>query len=94
MKNFMLTLLCSALCSLLPSCQKETFTSSPDARLRISADSVLFDTVFTSTGSVTQSFKIVNENEQRLSLSAIKLMGGTGSAFKININGTAATELN
>lgn len=94
MKNYLLILLCSALCSLLPSCQKETLTSSPDARLRISADSVLFDTVFTTTGSVTQSFKIVNQNEQRLRLSGIKLMGGANSAFRININGIATPELN
>lgn len=93
MKNFRLLLSIAVCFSLLPSCKKETFTGSADARLRISTDSLKFDTVFTSTGSVTQSFKIVNENEQRLRLSSIKLMGGTTSAFKININGTSASEL-
>ncbi len=93
MKNIFLVLFCGSLLSLIPSCKKDSFTSSPDARLRVSTDSLKFDTVFTSTGSVTQSFKIVNENEQQLRLSGIKLMGGTASAFKININGIASTEL-
>ncbi len=93
MKNIFLILFCSTLVSIFPSCKKESFTNSPDARLRISTDTLKFDTVFTSTGSITQSFKIVNENEQQLRLSGIKLMGGTASAFKININGSATTEL-
>jgi hypothetical protein len=94
MKN--ITLLLITVCTLIigaGSCKKDSFITSTDARLRISADSVKFDTVFTSTGSVTRSFKIVNENDQPLKLSAIKLMGGPGSAFKININGTATSEL-
>ncbi|MGI8633865.1 MAG: hypothetical protein ACR2KZ_00540, partial [Segetibacter sp.] len=41
----------------------------------------------TSTGSVTQSFKIFNLNSQKLRLSQIKLMGGSGSAFKLNVDG-------
>ena len=86
-----------AFCLLLiaaASCKKDSFITSPNARLRISADSLKFDTVFTSTGSVTQSFKIVNENDQQLRLSSVKLMGGSASSFKININGTAANQLN
>jgi hypothetical protein len=58
--------------------------------LRVGVDTLRFDTVFTSLGSVTQTFKIVNENNQQLRLSEIKLMGGNNSAFKININGLAA----
>lgn len=78
----------------LNSCKKDSFITSPDASLRISADSIKFDTVFTSTGSVTQSFKIVNENDQKLRLENIKLMGGSSSAYRININGSASNELN
>lgn len=74
------------------SCKKESFITSPEARLSFSADSIKFDTVFTSVGSVTQSFKIFNDNDQKLLLSKIKLMGGASSAYKININGIATTE--
>lgn len=77
---------------LLFSCKKDGFITNSDARLNISVDSVKFDTVFTSTGSVTQSFKIFNENDQKLRLS-VKLMGGNSSPFKININGAAVPEI-
>ncbi len=76
------------------ACTKDSFTTSADARLSTSVDSVKFDTVFTSLGSVTKSFKILNNNNQKLLLSKIKLGGGVSSAFKININGTAITEIN
>lgn len=75
------------------SCKKDSFITSGDARVNISTDSLRFDTVFTSVGSVTQSFKIRNDNEQQLRLSSVKLMGGSASPFKININGIAANEL-
>ena len=76
------------------SCKKESFITGADARLGLSADTLRFDTVFTTTGSVTQSFKILNNNDQKLRLSKIKLMGGPSSPFKINVNGVAAAELN
>ncbi len=77
---------------LLSTCKKDSFITSPLARLNITADSIKFDTVFTTTGSITKQFKIINENDQKLKLTKIKLMGGTSSAYKININGSAATE--
>lgn len=75
------------LCIGLFSCKKESFITSSDARLILSQDSLKFDTVFTTTGSVTKSFKILNDNDQKIKLSQIKLMGGASSPYKINING-------
>lgn len=72
----------------LVSCSKTSFISSPDATVGFSSDTLQFDTVFTTTGSITQSFKIFNLNNQKLRLSDIKLMGGTASAFKLNVDGT------
>lgn len=82
-----------AYCLFISSCQKDSFITSPDARLHTSRDSVKFDTVFTTAGNITQSFKIFNDNNQKLLLTRVKLMGGVSSAYKININGTAASEL-
>jgi hypothetical protein len=76
------------------SCKKESFITSADASLYTSADTLFFDTVFTSAGSVTQSFKIFNNNNQKLRLSQVKLSGGASSPFKINIDGAAATQVN
>lgn len=74
------------------SCKKDSFITSPDAKLTTDVDSLKYDTVFTSIGSITQSFKIRNGNNQKLLLSSVKVMGGVASAFKININGVAAQE--
>jgi hypothetical protein len=77
---------------LLFSCRKDSFITSPDANLSISADTLHYDTVFTAVGSVTQSFKIVNENNQKLRLSSVKLMGGSASSYKMNVDGVATAE--
>jgi hypothetical protein len=84
-------LLIIALVMILVSCKKNSFITSADASINFSADTVYFDTVFTSTGSITQSVKIINNNNQKLLLSDVKLMGGNGSVFKININGAAVS---
>lgn len=77
----------------LCACQKDDFITSKDAYVSISQDSIKFDTVFTSVGSVTQSFKIFNNNNQKIRLSSLKLNGGANSPFRININGIPAVEL-
>ncbi|MEO7524033.1 MAG: hypothetical protein ABIT58_08065 [Ferruginibacter sp.] len=80
------------LCLFLVACKKETFITSSNANVNITRDSIKFDTVFTSAGSVTKSFKVINENNQKLRLSKVKLMGGATSSFKININGSQVFE--
>src|SRR5579872_696400 len=72
----------------LLSCRKDSFITSKDAIISFSADTVYFDTVFTSAGSVTKSVKIINGNDKKLRLTAIKLMGGSQSYFAINIDGS------
>ena len=95
MKNFLLILMSLTLgSSFFTSCKKDSFITSKDARLETSADSLKFDTVFTVTGSVTKSFKILNNNDQKLLLSKIKLIGGPLSPYKMNVNGLATAEAN
>jgi hypothetical protein len=76
------------------ACKKDSFITSPDAQVTITADSLKYDTVFTTTGSITQSFKIVNENNQKLRISTVKLMGGSSSAYKINADGYPGPQIN
>jgi hypothetical protein len=78
---------------LFSACKKETFITSKDALLSLSADTLHFDTVFTSIGSVTQSFKIKNDNNQKLKLSNVTLKGGSPSPFKINVDGTTGPDV-
>jgi hypothetical protein len=80
------------LSAIIFSCKKESFITSSQAKLFTSADTLKYDTVFTSAGSVTQSFKIFNDNNQKLRLSQVKIAGAS-SPFKINVDGTAANEV-
>jgi hypothetical protein len=80
-------LISSLILFLFFSCKKESFTTSADARVSVSIDTVRFDTVFTQTGSVTQTLKIFNDNNEKLRLSSVELMGGTASPFRINVDG-------
>lgn len=90
MKPILFFFFCAAI---IFSCKKDRYITSRDAMLSTSADTLSFDTVFTSVGSVTQSFKIFNNNDEKLLLSEITLAGGVTSPFKINIDGTAATSV-
>lgn len=93
MKNACFLFLAAVVLSITSnSCKKDSFISSADALLRTSTDSLKYDTVFTTAGSITKSFKIINENNQKLRLSRVKLMGGTASSFKMNVDGIATTE--
>ncbi len=76
------------------SCKKKGFITSPDALLQTSIDTLHFDTVFTTTGSTTRFFKIINVNDQKLKLSNVQLMGGASSPFKLNVDGTPGINFN
>jgi hypothetical protein len=80
--------------ALVFSCKKDSFITSGDAALSINVDSVFFDTVFTTVGSVTKSFKIFNDNKQKLRLSSVKLKNGSSSQFKINVDGIPGPAVN
>jgi hypothetical protein len=73
---------------LVVSCQKQANLNG-NGHLLLSADTVRFDTVFTTTGSVTQQVKLINNNNGDIAISSISLAGGSNSPFKINIDGTA-----
>ncbi len=77
----------------LISCSKESFTTSSDAQLLLSEDSLSFDTLFTTTGSITHYFKIFNQNNRKLRISSIALSGKEESFFNINADGAVGPEV-
>lgn len=92
MKHFIL--IAVALCSIyLGSCSKDSFITGSEAEINISEDSLYFDTLFTSAGSVTQAFKIYNDNNRKLRISNIALAGGLASYFRINADGHAGPQV-
>lgn len=81
------------LISFLFSCRKESFTTSSNARLIPSVDTLHFDTVFTTAGSVSQYLTIRNNNSDGIRISSIRLGGGAASPFKINVDGVPGPQV-
>jgi hypothetical protein len=91
MKRFFL--LITAVLLLLSACRKEnTISTDPQHKLVFSADTVMFDTVFTSLGSSTHQLKVYNPYQEDLNISEVRLMGGAQSRFKLNLDGESGTE--
>jgi hypothetical protein len=74
------------------SCTKTQILNNGGS-IRFSADTLLFDTVFTSVGSATYKIKIYNNQNQPIVLSSVRLEQGTNSYFKLNVNGIAGAEV-
>lgn len=75
------------------SCEDEKYLSSPDAQLSFSTDTVMFDTVFTRIGSITEHLKVYNPYDQKILISSVRLARGENSNFRLNINGIMANEV-
>lgn len=68
------------------SCRKEEFEKG-SVSLSFSEDTVLFDTVFTTIGSSTQLFIVYNNGGNPVKISSIRIAGGGGSNFRLNVDG-------
>jgi hypothetical protein len=75
------------------SCREEGFDRDPGLRLSFSADTLIFDTVFTTIGSSTRSFMVYNRHNRRVNISSIRLAGQEASFFRINADGASGRTL-
>jgi hypothetical protein len=70
------------------SCQPErNYIEDNEARLEFTLDTLFFDTVFTTIGTVTKTFKVKNPHKQFIIVDEISLAGGAFSVFRINVDG-------
>jgi hypothetical protein len=79
--------LATGLLAVLSSCGKDPILRDPDVRVSFSSDTIWFDTVFTTVGSVTQAIRLVNNNPGRILLESVGLLRGEDSQFRINVDG-------
>lgn len=84
-------LLCFTFAAIVFSCKKDKLITDASAKIRLSKDSVLFDTVFTTIGSSTKNIRIINDNNQRIKISSLQLQSGGASGFKLNVDGLPGT---
>jgi hypothetical protein len=68
---------------------EERITTSPEKPLRLSQDTIAFDTIFTTLRSTTQAFQIYNPNKEAVLINAF-VKGGENSPFKMIVNGKKA----
>jgi len=79
---------------LLYHCHPErVYIEDENATLKFSLDTVYFDTVFTTIGTSTKSFRIYNPHSRFLIIDNIDLAGGSGSVFRINVDGSPGPAL-
>jgi hypothetical protein len=73
------------------SCKKkDQIDTTPGIQLRFSTDTVFFDTVFTTIGSVTRRLMVYNDHSNKVRISSIILAGGGSSNFRINVDGDSS----
>jgi hypothetical protein len=90
-KPYLLMLFLGFLSILVFSCRKkDKVDMSPGLQLSFSTDTVFFDTVFSTVGSITKRLVVYNPNKNMVSIASVRLSGGQGSSFRLNINGTPA----
>lgn len=79
----------------LTACRKDDlFNEDASFKLDFSLDTVHFDTVFTTIGSVTKQLKVYNRSVEAVKISQIFLPTSTQSSFRINVDGIAGTSFN
>ena len=87
-RSFLMLVLIPA--ALFFSCQPErNFIEDKDARLEFTLDTLFFDTVFTTIGTISEAFKVKNPHNQFIRIDEIRLAGGAFSVFRINVDGTS-----
>lgn len=72
---------------LAAACRKDLLYENSDAKVQFSTDTLLFDTVFTTVGSITERIKIYNPYDEPLVLDRVWLKTGNASNFRLNVNG-------
>jgi hypothetical protein len=92
LKGLLYIIFTSFLFLLIFSCEDDRYFNSPDAQLKFSTDTVMFDTIFTMMGSTTRHLKVRNPYNENILISKIRLAGGDLSCFKLNINGVPGNE--
>ncbi len=79
----------------ISSCRKDTkIDDDPSLKLDFSTDSIIFDTVFTTVGSITRYVKVYNNHNNAVNISSIRLLGGESSQYRINVDGQPAVQEN
>lgn len=87
---FPLFLIISCLLTFLPGCEPKEDLVQTSGSLEMGADTVLFDTVFTTIKTVTKRVWVYNRNSGAVKTD-VSLTGTAGTTYSLIINGDAST---
>lgn len=72
---------------------EDDFVSDQSVNLKFSSDTLRFDTVFTTMGSVTKQIKVYNKESKPIKIDRISLGGGVNSFYRLNVDGDTSMVL-
>ena len=78
------TLLVAVIVLSVSSCRKDSILTDTNASLRFSEDTIIFDTVMVTVGTVTEVFKVYNYYNEDINISSLQLATGSSSRFRLN----------
>ncbi len=84
---FILTTFLMILSGFISGCSDDNFTTNPSHQLSFSADTLRFDTVFTTLSSATARLMVYNTNNKNLNINTITLKNSGSSGFRVNVDG-------
>ena len=74
------------------SCKKENLPSDGSATLQFSNDTIIFDTIFSSVGSITKQLMVYNNNDYDITTN-VRLGSNSEAYFKINVDGESGKNI-
>ena len=78
--------------TIFSSCNKETLINHNNSvKLEFSNDTIMFDTIFTSIGSITKELMVYNNNNFDITTD-IKLSGSSEGHFRMNVDGESGND--
>ena len=73
--------------ALFSACGDAAYADEREVQLTFSADTLSFDTLFTTVGSTTRRLTVYNRSGSDVRLGGVSLAGGRASRFRLNVDG-------
>jgi len=87
MKYIVTALICFITLVLISSCRNDFEFTPSTGSLKFSQDTIYLDTVFSTIGSSTRTFKVYNRSNDDIVIPRVALAQGTNSKYRISVDG-------
>jgi hypothetical protein len=87
MKNYLIIVACLLSALVFSSCRNDFEFEKSTGSLRFSQDTVFLDTVFSTIGSSTRTFKVYNDSNDDIVIPTIALAQGDNSNYRLAVDG-------